>query len=340
MTAAGAPLRRVAIRGTGMYVPPRVVTNQDLEALMDTTDEWIRQRSGIRERRHAEPEVGTADLGLQASLRALEAAGLEPGDLDLIVVATLTPDYYFPGTSAILQDLLGLSGSTTPAFDVRCQCSGFLYALNVGQLFVASGQYDRVLVCGAEKHSPCLDMTSRGRDVSVLFGDGAAAVILEPSDDPERGILDMRLHVQGEHAKRLWVEIPSTRQKPYISKELVEEGRMYTHMEGRFVFKQAVIRMPEVVREILDPRGLPVEAVDLFLFHQANLRINEQVAKHLGVPEDRMYNNIEKYGNCSAASVPMCLDECVRGGRVKPGDLICMATFGSGFSWAGALVRW
>jgi 3-oxoacyl-[acyl-carrier-protein] synthase-3 len=321
-----------------MYVPPRVVTNRDLEALMDTTDEWIQQRSGIRERHFAEEQTGTADLGLQASLRALEAAGLESGDLDLVVVATLTPDYYFPGTSALLQDLLGLS--TTPAFDVRCQCSGFLYALNVGQLFVASGQYDRVLVCGAEKHSPCLDMSTRGREVSVLFGDGAAAVILEPSDDSERGILAIRLHAQGEHAKRLWVEIPTTRHKPYLTPALVEEGRMYTQMEGRFVFKQAVIRMPEVVREALDTQGLRVEDVDLFLFHQANLRINEQVARHLGIPGDRVYNNIDRYGNCSAASIPMCLDECVRAGRVQPGDLICMTSFGSGFSWASGLVRW
>ncbi len=338
MIAPGASLRPVRITGTGMHVPPRVVTNHDLEALMDTSDEWIQQRSGIRERRFADEETGPADLALQASLRALEAAGLTAEDLDLVVVATLTPDYYFPGTSALLQDLLGLS--TTPAFDVRCQCSGFLYALNVGKLFVATGQYDRVLVCGAEKHSPCLDMTSRGRDVSVLFGDGAAAVVLEPSDDPGRGILSIHLHAEGRHAKRLWVEVPSTRQKQYQTQALVEDGRIFTQMEGRFVFKQAVIRMPEAVREALDANGLEIGDVDLYLFHQANLRINEQVGKHLGIPAERMYNNIDRYGNCSAASIPMCLDECVRAGRVKPGDLVCMTSFGSGFSWASGLVRW
>jgi 3-oxoacyl-[acyl-carrier-protein] synthase-3 len=338
MSGAGASLRRVRIRGTGMYVPPRVVTNQELEALMDTSDEWIQQRTGIRERRWAEEGVGTSDLAFQASLRALAAAGLDAGDLDLVIVATLSPDYYCPGSSALLQDLLGLS--TTPAFDVRCQCSGFLYALNMGQLFVASGQYDRVLVCGAEKLSACLDISAQGRGVSVLSGDGAGAVVLEPSDDPGRGILSMRLHAEGRHARRLWMEAPTTRQQLFLTPEMVAEGRMYTHMEGKFVFKHAVTRMPEVVRETLDAEGKAIENVDLFLFHQANLRINEQVARNLAIPESRLYNNIDRYGNCSSASIPICLDECVRSGRVRPGDLICMTAFGSGFTWASALMRW
>jgi 3-oxoacyl-[acyl-carrier-protein] synthase-3 len=321
-----------------MYVPPKVVSNFDLQQRMDTSDEWIQQRSGIRERRHVAPGVNTSDLAYEASRAALDAAGCKPEDLDLVIVATLSPDHYFPGTSAFLQAKLGLE--STPAMDVRCQCSGFLYALNVGQLFVGSGQYNRVLICGAEVHSPALDMTTRGRDVAVLFGDGAGAAVLEPSDDPERGILSVHLHAQGEFAKRLWIEAPTMSETPYISHEQIDAGRIYPQMDGRFVFKHAVLRMPEVIREALTANAKSSSDVDLFVFHQANVRINEYAAQALEIPPEKLFNNIDKYGNCSAASIPMCLDECRRTGRLKDGDLVCLAAFGAGFTWASALIRW
>lgn len=333
-----AALRKVKIAGTGMYVPPRVVTNIDLEQRMETSDEWIQQRSGIRERRHVDPGVSTSDLALEASRAALEAAKCKPTDLDMIIVATLSPDHYFPGTSAFLQAKLGLE--TTPAMDVRCQCSGFIYALNIGQLFIASGQYERVLICGAEVHSPALDMTTRGRDVAVLFGDGAGAAVLEASDDPERGILSVHLHAQGEFAKRLWIEAPTMTETPYISHAQIDSGRIYPQMDGRFVFKHAVVRMPEVIREALQANQLTSKDVGLYVFHQANVRINEYAAQALEIPPEKLFNNIDKYGNCSAASIPMCLDECQRSGRLRPGDLVCLAAFGAGFTWASALIRW
>jgi 3-oxoacyl-[acyl-carrier-protein] synthase-3 len=331
-------MRRVRVSGTGMYVPPRVVTNDDLAKLMETSDEWIQQRSGIRERHHVDPGVGPAELAEHAARRALEAAGIEPRELDAIVLASLSPEHDFPGTGCFLQHRLGLSD--IPAMDVRNQCTGFLYALQVGRLFVASGQYRRVLVVGTEVHSTGVEFNTRGRDVAVLFGDGAGALVLEPADEPEQGILSIHLHAQGEHAKRLWVESPGSVHSPRLTQQMFDEGRWLPKMDGRFVFKHAVTRMPEAIREALDANKCSLEDVNLFLFHQANLRINEAVAGQLGIPPERTYNNIQVYGNCSAASIPMCLDECVRGGRVQPGDLVCMAGFGSGFTWGSALIRW
>ncbi len=321
-----------------MFVPPRVVTNKDLEQLMDTTDEWIQQRTGIVERHHVDPGVGPADLAREAALRAIEDAGVSAGELDAIIVASLSPHHDFPGISVFLQDRLGIAGCA--AMDVRSQCTGFIYALQVGQLFVASGQYERVLVVGAEVHSTGLDFSTRGRDLSVIFGDGAGAVVLEPSPDDGRGVLSVHLHAEGKHAKRLWVEAPGSVYHPRIDQKLLDEGRHYPYMDGRFVFKHAVTRMPEVMHEALDYNGLSLEDVDLALFHQANLRINEYVARQLGLPSDRVYNNIQRFGNCSAASIPMLLDECARAGRLAEGQLVAMCGFGSGFSWGAALVRW
>ena len=331
-------MRQVRITGTGMYVPPRVVSNKDLEKLMDTTDEWIRQRTGVQTRHHVDDGTGPADLAREASVRAIEAAGLEPEALDAIIVPSLSPHHEFPGISAFLQDRLGLA--EIPTLDVRCQCTGFLYALQVGRLFVASGEYDRVLVCGAEVHSTGLDFTTRGRDVAVIFGDGAGAVILEPSDDAERGLLSVHLHAEGKYAKKLWVDAPGSVYSPRFTQEMLDAGRHYPQMDGRFVFKHAVTRMPEVIQEALEVNKCSLADVDLFLFHQANLRINEFVASQLEIPAEKTHSNIQVYGNCSAASIPMCLDECVRDGRVNEGDLICMAGFGSGFTWGSALLRW
>jgi 3-oxoacyl-[acyl-carrier-protein] synthase-3 len=329
------------ITGTGMYVPDRVVTNHDLARLMDTSDEWIRQRSGIVERRYIEPGQQPADLAVQASRRALEAAGREPGEIECIVLATLSPQADFPGTSFFLQEQLG--AGEIPCFDLRAQCSGFVYSLGVANAMVRSGQFRRMLVVGCEVHSTGIDLSDAGRDVAVLFGDGAGAVVLE-AVDPEQdrsGILEVRLHAEGRFARKLWIEAPGSGFSPTrITHELIDERRHFPRMEGRFVFKHAVTRMPEVLLETLGAASTKLEEVDLFLFHQANLRINEYVAQQLAIPPEKCPSNIERYGNCSAASVPMLLDEAVRGGRLARGQLVAMTTFGSGFSWSSALVRY
>ncbi|NNL65529.1 MAG: ketoacyl-ACP synthase III [Myxococcales bacterium] len=332
--------RRAKITGTGMYVPERVVTNDDLAKLMDTSDEWIQQRSGIQERRYIEAGQTPADLARTASERALAAAELEAGDIDCIVLATLSPQADFPGTSFFLQDRLG--AGDTPCFDVRAQCSGFGYSLAVAKSFVEAGQFRRVLVVGCEVHSTGIDLTDEGRDVAVLFGDGAGAVVLEANEDDAdtSALLEVRLHAEGQHAEKLWVEAPGSGFTPTrITHEMIDARRHFPRMEGRFVFKHAVTRMPEVLFEALNAASLKLDDVDLFLFHQANLRINEFVAQQLEIPPEKCLNNIQRYGNCSAASIPILLDEAVREGRLRRGQLVAMTTFGSGFSWSSALAR-
>jgi 3-oxoacyl-[acyl-carrier-protein] synthase-3 len=308
---------------------------------MDTSDEWIRQRSGIRERHHIEQGQTPVDLAQAASERALEAAGVEARDLDAIVLATLSPEADFPGTSFFLHDRLG--AAEIPCFDLRAQCSGFVYALAVAHGFIRSGMYRRLLVVGCEVHSTGIDLTTEGRDVAVLFGDGAGAVVVEASEgEPDGpGILEVRLHAEGRHARRLWLEAPGSGFWPVrITHELLDERRHFPRMDGRFVFKHAVTRMPEVLLETLHAASLKLEDVDLFLFHQANLRINEYVAQQLEIPPERCPSNIERYGNCSAASIPMLLDEAARSGALQPGQLVSMTSFGSGFSWSSAVLRW
>lgn len=334
-------MTRARISGTGMYVPDRVVTNDDLAKLMDTSDEWIRQRSGIATRHYAAPGQKPSEMAEHASRRALEAAGLEPTDLDCIILATLSAEAEFPGTSFFLQERLGAPG--LPCFDLRAQCSGFVYALSVANGFVKSGTYRRVLVVGCELHSTGVDHSTEGRDVAVLFGDGAGAVIVEANED--RGapseILEVRLHAEGKYADKLWIEAPGSGFHPVrITEEMVRDKRHFPRMHGRFVFKNAVTRMPEVLMETLSAASLKLEDVDHFLFHQANLRINEFVAQQLEIPPQKCPNNIDRYGNCSAASIPMLLDEGVREGRIQRGDLVAMTTFGSGFSWTSAVARW
>jgi 3-oxoacyl-[acyl-carrier-protein] synthase-3 len=332
---------RTRITGTGMYVPDRVVTNDDLSQRMDTSDEWIQQRTGILERRWVEPGQQPADLAERACRAALASAGLEPSDVDCILLATLSPQADFPGTSFFLQHQLGLED--TPCMDVRGQCSGFLYALQLADALIRAGTYRRVLVVGCEVHSTGLDISTRGRDVAVIFGDGSAALVLEAHEDESdgAGILEVRIHSQGEHAKRLWVESPGSGHSPVrLTHEMLDDGRVFPHMEGRFVFKHAVTRMPEVLLETLGAASLKLEDVDLFLFHQANLRINEFVAGKLEIPEDKLFNNIMRYGNCSAASIPMLLHECRESGKLAPGKVVSMTAFGAGFSWASAVARW
>jgi len=333
-------MRRAKITGTGMYVPERRVTNKDLEALMDTSDEWIRQRSGIVERRWISEGELPADLAEKASRQALGRAGLEPGDIDCIVLATLSAQAEFPGTSFFLQERLG---GTTPCFDLRAQCSGFLYGLSVARSFVVSGQYRRVLLVGAEVHSTGIDKSTEGRDVTVLFGDGAGAVVVEANDDPNdsSGILAVELHAEGKYATKLWIEAPGSGNFPVrLTHELIERRAHFPKMDGRFVFKHAVSRMPEVLLSALETSGVKRDDVSLFLFHQANLRINEFVANALEIPARKVRNNIDRYGNCSAASIPILLAEAEQDGALRRGDLVALTGFGSGFSWASAVVRW
>ncbi|MAE96233.1 MAG: 3-oxoacyl-ACP synthase [Deltaproteobacteria bacterium] len=331
---------RAKITGTGMYLPDRVVTNKDLEELMDTTDEWIRQRSGIVERRYIEEGQLPADLAEAAARRALEAAGLEADQLDCIILATLSAQAEFPGTSFFLQEKLG---GTVPCFDLRAQCSGFLFSLNVARSFVVSGQYQRVLVVGCEVHSTGLDHSTEGRDVAVLFGDGAGAVIVEANtDETDRSdILEVRMHADGKYATKLWVESPGSGTFPKRwTQEIFDSRGHYPKMEGKFVFKHAVTRMPQVLRQTLDAASVKIDDVSLFLFHQANLRINEYVANQLEIPPEKIRNNIQTYGNCSAASIPILLSEAERDGALNRGDLVSLTGFGSGFSWASAVIRW
>jgi 3-oxoacyl-[acyl-carrier-protein] synthase-3 len=331
---------RARIRSAGMYVPERRVTNKDLEALMDTTDEWIRQRSGIVERRWISEGQVPADLAEAASRQALERAGLEPSDIDCIVLATLSSQADFPGTSFFLQERLG---GTMPCFDLRAQCSGFLFGLGVARGFVASGQFRRVLLVGCEVHSTGIDVSSEGRDVAVLFGDGAGAVVVEANTDPSdpADILAVQMHAEGKYAKKLWIEAPGSGHLPTrLTPEVLARKAHFPKMDGKFVFKHAVTRMPEVLGEALAAAGVKAEDIALFLFHQANLRINEYVANALQLPTAKLRNNIQRYGNCSAASIPMLLAEAHQEGALERGQLVSMTGFGSGFSWGSAVVRW
>ena len=333
-------MRNAHILGIGRYVPERIVKNDELAACMDTSDEWIQQRTGIRERRYSDGSTGAADLGAEAAREALARAGMQASDIDCIVFATLSPDVDMPASACLLQDRLGIGGM--PAFDVRNQCSGFLYGLATADKFVKTGAYEHVLVVGAEIHSTGLDFTTRGRDVAVIFGDGAGAVVLGPEADSQRGILSTHLHAEGKFAEKLWVESPSSRQRPRFTEEMIvgEAPRMFPRMEGRYVFRHAVTRFPEVIREALDANGLTAKDIDLLIPHQANLRISEIVASELELPESKVFNNIQRYGNTTAGSIPIALYEALEEGRIHQGDLVCLAAFGAGFTWASALIRW
>ena len=324
-----------------MYVPERVVTNQDLAVLMDTSDEWIQQRTGIKERRYIEPGQMPADLAQAACEQALDAAGLAVDDLDFILLATLSSQHEFPGTSFFLHEQL--DAGHVPCIDLRAQCSGFVYALNFADGLIQSGKSKRVMVVGCEVQSTGIDRTTEGRDVAVIFGDGAGAVILEATEEESdtAGILDVTLHSEGKHARRLWIEAPSSGNMPCrLTREMVDEKRHFPRMDGRHVFKHAVTRMPEVLKESLAASSIKIDDVDLFLFHQANLRINEFVAQKLEIPAERTFSNIERFGNCSAASIPMLLAEAERNGKLSPGQIVTLTAFGSGFTWGSAVLRW
>lgn len=331
---------RARILGLGTYVPARIVTNHDLAEVMETSHEWIVERSGIEQRHWVEPEDGNYTMGVKAARAALADAGIEASEIDCIVYATLSPDYFFPGCGVLVQRELGIG--TVPAYDIRQQCSGFLYGLQMADVFIRAGQYKKVLVIGGEVHSRGLDKTTRGRTVSVLFGDAAGAAVVGVSDDPSRGIITTRMHSEGTDAECLAMQYPgmAAGRDCYVTHEDIDEARIHPNMEGQKVFKNAVKRMPEVINEVLEEQGLTVADIDMLIPHQANLRINEMVAKMLRIDETKVHNNIQKYGNTTAATIPLCLTEARAVGKVKEGDLVCLVGFGSGFTWGSVLMRW
>ncbi len=333
---------RSKIIATGMYVPPRIVTNQDLAGMMDTSDEWIRQRTGIEQRHWAADDSSTSDLALEASKKALENAGLEKSQLDMIILATLSPDHEFPGTACFLQRKLGVPG--IPALDVRQQCTGFIYAMSIADQFIRTGMYRNILVVGAELQSKGLEKNDNGRDVAVLFGDGAGAVVMTATEikDPKRDphVLSTHLYADGNFAEELWVAAPgSGNSADRIGEPDLEKKLHYPHMNGKLVFMNAVKRMPEALETAFKQNSITMEEVDLFVFHQANLRINDMIAKQFGIPEHKIFNTIQKYANTTAATIPIGLDEAVRAGKLKPGMLVASAAFGSGFTWGSAIYR-
>ncbi|MAQ19792.1 MAG: 3-oxoacyl-ACP synthase [Sandaracinus sp.] len=331
-------MTRTAILGVGHYVPSKVVTNDDLAKMFDTSDEWIQQRTGIKERRFIEEEgIGPADLAVPAVKMACEKAGIEVSEIDAIIFATLSPDHEFPGSGCFLGDYLGLPG--VPALDIRNQCSGFLYGLQIADAWIRCGMYERVALVGGEVHSTGIDLSDEGRDVAVLFGDGAACAILGPTEEEGRGVMDVEVHADGSGAKELWIEAPASKYIPRITHEMIDQRKVWPAMNGKQVFRWATSKMPEVARSVLERNGVGVADIDLLVPHQANRRINEFVAQKLELPTEKVVHNIHKYGNTTAASIPLALSEAMQEGRAKKGDLILMAAFGSGFTWGASLVR-
>ena len=330
------------ITGMGMYVPENVVSNVDLREIMDTSHDWIVGRTGIQERRHIKKGDGntTAIMGVKASKIAIERAGIDKNDINLILFATLSPDYYFPGSGVIVQQKLDIP--TCPAMDIRNQCSGFIYALSTADQFIKTGMYKNILVIGSENHSGGLDMTTRGRGVSVIFGDGAGAVVVSRSGETEGGILSTHLHSEGQFAEELALIGPSTNRwvPEILEANDPEDISYYPNMNGQLVFKNAVMRFSEVIMEGLQQNQLTPEQIDMFIPHQANLRISQFIQKKFGLTDDQVYNNIMRYGNTTAASIPIAMTEVWEEGKIKSGDLVVLAAFGSGFTWGSALIRW
>ncbi len=329
---------RSQIVSLGHYVPDQIVTNRELGKKLGISEEAIVKRTGVRERRYVTKGTSCADLALEASRRALEKAGLGAEDLDCIILATLSPDHFFPGSGCFLQAQLDVPG--IPAIDIRNQCSGFLYGLSIADQYIRTETYQHILVAGSEVHSTGLDFSPEASGVTILFGDGAGAAILGPSEDGNPGLIASRIHADGRHAKELMVEAPGTRHHVQIDHEMIDRRMHYPKMNGRAVFRSAVKSMVEVVEDILMSERLGIADIALFIFHQANLRIIEAVASRLGIEESRVYNNIERYGNTTAAAVPIAFSEAVANHKIQKNDLIMLVSFGSGFTWAGTLLRW
>lgn len=347
---------RSKIAGIGKYIPPTVVTNNDLLQYMETTDEWIQERTGIKERHYAHrTEETTTTMGVEAATIAIERAGITPQDIDFIVFATLSPDYYFPGCGVLLQRAMKMK--EIGALDIRNQCSGFLYAISVADQFIKTGMYKNILVVGSEKHSFGLDFTTRGRNISVIFGDGAGAVVLQPTEKENQGILSTHLHSDGESAEILAMYNPGTHANHwgtqnyadfddapianmFMSHAMIDNAQNFPYMDGQAVFKKAVVKFPEVIMEALLANGYQSTDINMLIPHQANLRISQFVQQKLKLGDEQVYNNIQQYGNTTAASVPIALCEAWEKGKIKEGDLVCLAAFGSGFTWASALLKW
>ena len=347
---------KTIIAGIGHYVPSQVVTNNDLLKYMDTSDEWIQERTGIKERRYAHrTEETTTTMGIEAAKIAIDRAGITKDDVDFIIFATICPDYYFPGCGVLLQRAMQMK--EVGALDIRNQCSGFVYALSVADQFIKTGMYKNILLVASEKHSFGLDFSTRGRNISVIFGDGAAAVVLQPATEEGRGILSTHLHSDGENAEMLAMCNPGTHanhwtKEPvadfddapigemFMSHDMIDKAQNYPNMDGPAVFKKAVVKFPEVINEALAANKFTTGDLKLLIPHQANLRIAQYVQQKLQLRDDQVYNNIEKYGNTTAASIPIALSEAWEAGKIQKGDLVCVAAFGSGFTWASALMKW
>ncbi len=346
---------RSIVAGIGMYVPENVFTNDDMAKYMDTSDEWIQERTGIKERHFANrTNETTATMGIEAAKIAIERAGITAQDIDFIIFATLSPDYYFPGCGVLVQRAMKMK--EIGALDVRNQCSGFLYAVSVGDQFIRSGMYKNILVIGSEKHSFAIDFNTRSRNVSVIFGDGAGAVVLQPTEDENRGILSTHLHSDGNDAEILAIFNPGTHSnywkkgladyddaevgEMYENHTMIDKGQNLPVMDGPVVFKKAIVKFPEVITEALNKNGYQALDLKMLITHQANLRISKYVQEKLQLNDEQVYNNINKYGNTTAASVPIALCEAWQDGKIKQGDLVCLAAFGSGFTWASALMKW
>lgn len=332
-------MHKSIIAGVGHYVPEEIVTNADLEKQMNTTDAWIVERTGIRERRFfREGYDTTARMGARAAQQAMERAGITPGDIDLIIFATLSPEYYFPGSGVLLQRELGMG--TIPALDIRAQCSGFIYGLSIADQFIRTGMYRHILLVGSETQSNIMEVSDRGRNVAAIFGDGAGAAVISRYDSDDRGILSTHLHAEGTYAEELMVEHPGTVKKQRLTHEMLENGSFLPVMNGNMVFKHAVVRFEEVIHEALQANNYGAQDIDLLVPHQANLRIAQYIQKQLQLPDEKVFNNIQKYGNTTAASIPIALSEAWEQGQLKKGNLVCLAAFGSGFTWASALIRY
>lgn len=332
------------ITGLGHYVPQNIVTNDDLSKIIDTSDEWIKERTGISERRHVVKSDGdtTTTMGVKAAKTAIERAGLDKEDIDFIIFATLSPDYYFPGPGVLVQRDLEMK-RTVGALDVRNQCSGFIYALSVADQFIKTGMYKNILIIGSELHSTGLDMTTRGRGVSVIFGDGAGAAVLSREEDTSKGILSTHLHSEGQHAEELALTAPGMGGRwvtDIVADNNPDDESYYPYMNGQFVFKNAVVRFSEVIKEGLEANNLEVSDIDMLIPHQANLRISQFIQQKFGLSDDKVYNNIMRYGNTTAASIPIALTEAWEQGKIREGDTVVLAAFGSGFTWGSAIVRW
>jgi 3-oxoacyl-[acyl-carrier-protein] synthase-3 len=330
------------IAGLGFYVPENIVTNDDLSKIMDTNDEWIQERTGIRERRHIiKGQDTTTSMGVKAAKIAIERSGLTSNDIDFIVFATISPDYYFPGPGVALQQQLGMR--TVGALDIRNQCSGFVYALSIADQYIKTGMYKNILIVGSELQSLGLDMTDRGRGVSVIFGDGAGAAVLTREEDLTKGVLSTHLHSEGEHAKELAVLAPGMGGRwvtDILAENNPDDESYFPYMNGQFVFKNAVVRFSEVINEGLQANNLQVSDIDMLIPHQANLRISQFIQKKFGLTDDQVFNNIQQYGNTTAASIPIALTDAWEQGKIKSGDTVVLAAFGSGFTWASAIIKW